>query len=117
MLDYIYQWIQNLTFYLVLVTVVVQTIPNNGYKKYIRFFTGLILILMLAEPVFGVVGMKHTFWELYQNTKYEQEIKAMKEATAYLEGVSLETVEGMETDGKIYVEEIRIEDETGLEEE
>lgn len=40
MFDYIYEWIQNIAFYLVLVTAVLHAVPNKDYKKYIRFFYG-----------------------------------------------------------------------------
>ena len=42
MFDYIYEWIQNIAFYLVLVTAVLHAVPNKDYKKYIRFFTGRV---------------------------------------------------------------------------
>ena len=29
----------------------IYALPDSGYKKYIRFFTGLILVLFLAAPV------------------------------------------------------------------
>lgn len=56
MFDYIYEWLQNIAFYLVLVTAVLHAVPDRDYKKYIRFFTGLVLILMLLTPVLKVFG-------------------------------------------------------------
>ena len=50
MFTYIYDWIKNLVFYLILMTMLMQIIPDSDYKKYIRFFTGLVLILVLARP-------------------------------------------------------------------
>lgn len=56
MFDYIYEWIQNVAFYLVLVTAVLHVVPNQSYRKYIRFFTGLVLILMIMTPVLKLFG-------------------------------------------------------------
>ena len=56
MFDYLYEWIQNIAFYLVLVTAVLHAVPNKAYKKYVRFFTGLVLILMIITPVLRLFG-------------------------------------------------------------
>ena len=95
MIAFFYQWLQNIAFYLILITAIIQIIPNHSYKKYIRFFTGLILIVMLSEPIMKAIGMQTTFSELYHNA-------------SYLEGMSLEDVGKEETD-EIEVEEIQIE--------
>ena len=90
MFEYLYQWIENVAFYLVILTVAMQLIPNNNYKKYIQFFSGLILVLMLAGPVFKVFGMEQEFTEFYKNAEYQQKIEEIEEATKYLEDISNE---------------------------
>ena len=57
MFAYIYEWMKNVAFYLVIIVVALQMIPGEIYKKYIRFFAGLILILMLAGPILNLFGM------------------------------------------------------------
>ena len=47
MFEYLYEWTQNIAFYLILTTAVFHALPATSYKKYIRFFTGMILILMI----------------------------------------------------------------------
>lgn len=80
MLDYIYQWMENIAFYLVIVVVIVQMVPGNSYKKYIRFFAGMILILMLTGPILKIFGMSD-----YPDTEYRKELKKIEEATKYME--------------------------------
>lgn len=90
MLDYLYQWIENIAFYLILFTVGMQVIPNNNYKKYIQFFTGLILIIMLAGPILKVFGAEQNFRDFYKSAEYQQKVKEIEDATKYLEGIILE---------------------------
>lgn len=85
MFSYLYEWVRNIAYYMILVTVAVQIIPKSGYKKYIRFFTGLLLILLMCEPILKIAGMENSFTELYQNASYEQELKEIEEKTKYLE--------------------------------
>ena len=56
-MEYIYQWMKNLSFYLVLLSVLLQMIPGEQYKKYVKFFAGMILIMMLLKPMAGLLGM------------------------------------------------------------
>lgn len=111
MFEYLYEWIGNIAFYLVLVTAVIQILPNNDYKKYIRFFTGLVLILLLVTPVFKVLGMEHKLSELYDGKEYKKEMEKIEGATDYLKEVDgteyLKDAEEEEVTGEIEVEEIQ----------
>ena len=82
MLDYIYQWMENIAFYLVILVVVVQMVPSTQYKKYIRFFAGLILIFMLTGPILKLFGISE-----YQDTEYQKELKKIQEATKQMEDI------------------------------
>lgn len=82
MLDYIYQWIENIAFYLVIVVAVMQMIPGESYKKYIRFFVGMILILMLAGPILKMFGMSE-----FQNVEYQKELEEIENATKHMEKI------------------------------
>ena len=73
MLEFIYEWMENIAFYLVILVAVMQMIPQNSYKKYIRFFAGIILILMLAGPILKLFGMTE-----YQNNEYQNAIKEIE---------------------------------------
>lgn len=83
MLTYIYDWIRNLAFYIVLVTMILQMLPDSVYKKYIRFFTGLVLILMLAEPILSGFHMKSDFEQLFRSVQYRQSAQEIRRAAEY----------------------------------
>lgn len=58
MFEYLYELLRNISYYLVLVTMVTYVLPSNSYRKYIRLFTGLVLILMLLTPIWNLFRMK-----------------------------------------------------------
>lgn len=82
MLDYIYQWVENIAFYMVIVVAVMQMIPGDSYKKYIRFFVGMILILMLTGPILKIFGMSD-----FQNAEYQKELEEIENATKNMEEI------------------------------
>lgn len=85
MLEYIYEWMENIAFYLVIVVAVIQMIPGESYKKYIRFFAGLILILMLSGPILKIFGMTE-----FQHGEYQKRLEEIEKATGFLEDLMKE---------------------------
>lgn len=99
MFQYLYEWMANAAFYLVIFTAVLQLLPNETYQKYVRFFTGLIMILLILTPVLKVLGMERTFldfYEVYQNEVSRTEVLEESDGDEVIE------------EGRIYVEKIQI---------
>ncbi len=117
MLAYIYEWIQNVAFYLVLITVLLHMLPDSDYRKYIRFFTGLVLILLLVAPVLKLCHADYWITDLYGNEEYQKQVRRIEEAAGYLGGTdgadAWTKEENRGENGKekvnIEVEDIRIE--------
>lgn len=82
MLEYIYQWIENIAFYMVMLVAFMQLIPGKSYQKYIRFFAGMILILMLTAPIFKLFGKNQ-----FHMSEYKKELEKITEATTYMEEI------------------------------
>ena len=82
MIAFIYEWMENIAFYLVILVAIMQMIPKNSYQKYIRFFAGMILILMLAGPLLKLFGMT----ELH-NSEYQNAMREIEDATRYMERI------------------------------
>lgn len=79
MFQQLYVWIQNITVFLIVTAAVLQAVPGNDYGKYIRFFSGLVLILLLASPLLNLTGMREKLKTLYRNREYEiQEMEIEK---------------------------------------
>lgn len=43
--------LKSLVLYLILSGIVLNFSPNANYKRYIRFFSGLLILVMLEEPI------------------------------------------------------------------
>ena len=84
MFEYLYEWMKNIAFYMVLITAVIHILPNSDYKKYIRFFTGMVLVVMLATPLLKIFGMEHPLGSLYNSKEYQEQMKKIEEESKYL---------------------------------
>ena len=105
----LYQWLQDLAVYLILVSAILPALPQESYQKYIRFFSGLVLIILLMTPLLRLTDMEDSFRSRVQEQNMEQE------SASFLEEIREKQEEGkgemtLETEEKeqIEVEEIQI---------
>ena len=121
---FLYGWIMNAAFYLVIFTAVLHVLPGEQYQKYVRFFTGLVIVVLLFSPLFKLLGMEHLFQGFRENAEYRQLQKEMEQASDFLEEKQEEQEEKQEDNetetnetetnqegGRIHVGEIRVEGE------
>ncbi len=48
-------WMKSLVMYLILSGVLINLAPEKNYRKYINFFSGLVVIILVARPVFFIL--------------------------------------------------------------
>ena len=66
MIDYIETWLQNLAYYMIFTTMILQIVPDREYRKYVKFLCGLVLILMMTGPVSDLIrGCENDTEKLY----------------------------------------------------
>ena len=68
----LYQWLQDLAVYLILVSAILQALPQESYQKYIRFFSGLVLIILLMTPLLRLTDMEDSFRSRVRNRTWNR---------------------------------------------
>lgn len=84
MVDALYRWIQNITAYLVVAAAVIHALPGREYEKYVRFFTGLVLIMLVFTPVLKLTGAEERFMDIYYNELHNIEEREIEQAAAWM---------------------------------
>ncbi|MBS6196122.1 MAG: stage III sporulation protein AF [Clostridiales bacterium] len=56
-MEWLAQWVRNLAFYFIFLSAVMNFIPGGEEKKYIRFFMGMLLILVMLQPLLQISGL------------------------------------------------------------
>ncbi len=107
--DVVYEWIKNLAFYLVIVTAVLEILPGDSYKKYIRFFAGLVLILLTVTPFLRITGTLEIFQENYREHESELLRQEIMESREYFEQADVFDFLQKEADTELKTE-IRVEE-------
>ncbi len=81
-MEYIKEWLNNVTMYLIFTIVINVIIANKSYKKYVDLIVGFVFILILLNPINKI--FKTNFNDLSKEIeKYEQKIEERKESINY----------------------------------
>ena len=52
------EWAGSILSFLILITVIRGILPSKKYEPYLRLFSGLMLILLVLQPVTGGLGLE-----------------------------------------------------------
>lgn len=85
MLDALYEWVQNMVFFLLLAGMLLDVLPGNSYRKYVRFFAGTVVILLLVSPLLRLSGIKQSFDNIYHSKEYENMLRKVEFMESYFE--------------------------------
>ena len=116
----VYQWIQNLSVWLVLSAVILHLVPGKDYGKYVRFFSGMVLLLLFLEPMLKLTGTDGMITKLYEGNLAKELLQKLYESADLTEilpeeyqtseeGADEKSQKKVSETQAVEVEEIRIE--------
>lgn len=70
----LYTWVKNIAYFFIFVTIVMNLVPGKQYKKYIKLFTGIILILIILAPVGQLFNLEETLADYFNMEIYQLEL-------------------------------------------
>ena len=75
MKELLYGWIRDIAFYTLLMEVVLHVLPEQGQRKYLQFFMGIVLIILVISPALSAAGLERKLDETYVRQTYDQELQ------------------------------------------
>ena len=51
------EWIKSFVGCLLMISVAMQMLPNSKYEQYVKLFTGLLMLVLLIQPVLKIGDM------------------------------------------------------------
>lgn len=83
-MDAVYGWVRNLICFYIFMTAVLHLLPKESYRKYVRFFTGLLLVILVLTPVISLFREEDVLYEKIAQAGFWQETENRKLDTEYL---------------------------------
>jgi stage III sporulation protein AF len=108
--DAIYGWMQNLAFFFIFMTAILNCLPVDQYRKYVQFFLGLVLMLVLCRPLLQLLNLDQSLSDTLSSLILEQEADNSRNSMFSVEGIQEEML------NQAYEQEIGSQIRTMLEE-
>ncbi len=89
-MDQIYDWVRNITYYLIFITVVENLLPSKKYGKYIKFFAGMVLILIVLKPITQGLRLDDTMANYFKTISLKNDAKELTGKISDMEGKRLD---------------------------
>ncbi len=67
MKEAICSWIKCLAIFYILLTMLIHLVPTGKYQRYVRFFMGLLLMVMLITPMLSILEKAKTLPESFSS--------------------------------------------------
>lgn len=79
MAETVYEWIRNLAGYYIFLAVLEQLLSGKAYGKYVRFFAGVVLILLVLKPVIGGLRLEDALVREYESILFQYEAEDLQQ--------------------------------------
>lgn len=79
------EWVWQIICCLIFITVLSSLLPKKSYEKYIRLFSGMILILVIIKPVTESLDLDEKLAALFQSVQFQEEAGEFRRKLSDLE--------------------------------
>lgn len=73
MMEAVFQWIKNITYYLIFVSLLSHLMPAGKYEQYMKLFFGAVFILIVVAPLTGGLHLDGRLAQAYEQIRFTQE--------------------------------------------
>lgn len=81
----IYEWIKRMIYLTIFLTLLLQILPKGSYRKYVKFFAGLVFVITVLNPLMGILQQENWEEELLNGLLYEESVREGELDFAYME--------------------------------
>ena len=74
----VYGWVKNIIYFMIFLAVVNNLLADSKYEKYIRFFAGMVLILLVVSPLTGKMRLDEQISSIFQSISLYNDASDLK---------------------------------------
>lgn len=100
--------------YLILMTMILNLLPDKKYEKYLRLFTGTVFLLLVFSPYTDLTGLEAQIAGAFERLTFQNDAKLLKREIEDADGKRMERLaeeyeDAVKTDLKTMAEGISLE--------
>ncbi|MGL5434083.1 MAG: stage III sporulation protein AF [Lachnospiraceae bacterium] len=89
-----YGWIRNIICYMLFISVIENLLPGKKYGKYLKLFSGMVLILLVIQPISSGLRLEDKIARYYESFVFQYESDDLKQEILGMEDKRLEQIIG-----------------------
>ncbi len=110
-MDGLLKWIGNILYFLIFLTIAENLLPGQKYNRYIRLFAGMILILLVIEPVTRTLHLEDRLAGYFKSFSFRQDAEDLSREILGVEKQRLSQIidryeQAVETDVRVMAAEM-----------
>lgn len=110
----IFEWIRGIVFYLILMTMIMNLLPDKKYEKYLQLFTGMVFLFLVFEPLAEISGLEAEVAGAFERLTFQNDAMLLREEIEDADGKRMARLvdgyaDAVETDLKTMAEGISLE--------
>ena len=74
----LYGWLRNITCYILFMSVIDNLLPGKKYGKYLKLFAGMVLILLVLQPLTGGMRLEDKIAHYYESFVFRYQADDLK---------------------------------------
>lgn len=86
----IYEWIRSIVCYLILMTMILNLLPDKKYEKYLRLFTGVVFLLLVFGPFADLTGLEEKIAGTFERLTFQNDAALLKREIEDADGKRME---------------------------
>lgn len=75
----VYDWVRSIIYYMIVLSVAENLLADSRYKKYMSFFAGMVLMLLVIRPLTGEIQAEEMMAGLSRSISLKQDTLELKE--------------------------------------
>ena len=93
-MEAVYGWLRDVAVFFLLMTTVLNVLPEAKYRKYVQFFLGLVMLVVLCRPILALGDMADSLENVLDRLTLEEEARGLRESQIRIDGLQQEVLYG-----------------------
>lgn len=91
-MEAVYGWVKSIIYYMIFMSAANNLLADSKYEKYIRFFAGMVLILLVISPFTGGLRLDEQISAMFQSITFQNDAQDLKADLWGMEDKRLEQI-------------------------
>lgn len=86
----VYEWVRGMVCYLIIMTMILNLLPDKKYKKYLKLFTGVVFLLLVFGSFADLTGLEEQIAGTFERLTFQNDAALLKREIEDADGKRLE---------------------------